>query len=487
MNRRTNTIAALAALGLGAALFQPAAADSGQSEHLFGLDQRTMLEIVSRHDTQGEDGSTENHLIFDLSAQEVPSGWTTLKQVNATGMLHFVYMIRLPDEHADMTVEEYRAGTPTAFQEAWTPFFNGEVDVNIFFGDLMAAMPEWAGGTVSSGGPGFLDAHRTGWTTQYLEPGSYILECYVMDDTGAFHNMSGMLEKLVVTDEASVAEEPEADLAVSISSTGGIVFEQEDVQPGAYNVSVAFEDNMVYGHGLGHDVHLIRLENGTTADDVNSWINYLDVGEDGFYADRGAMVSTYANPGPETFLGGVQATFANEAAGQSYPVTAYMHVNLTPGRYAWVAEVPNPMQPDADNPDMTMLVEFEVAPHADLAGIWYEPDTSGQGWNFVATEGGLLGYFYGFGDSDTPLWLVTETLIENPKPGEPITTSLLYSDTGTFDQPAEPADYSFWGDLTVTFDNCEEASVEISGLHGTQTQDLERLAYAPGADGECRF
>lgn len=149
-------------------------------------------------------------------------------------------------------------------------------------------MPEWAGDTVSSGGPGFLDAHRTGWTTQYLEPGSYILECYVMDDTGAFHNMSGMLEKLVVTEDVSAAAEPDADLAVSISSTGGIVFEAEDVQPGAYNVSVTFEDNAVYGHGLGHDVHLIRLENGTTVEDVNGWINYLDVAEDGFYADRGA-------------------------------------------------------------------------------------------------------------------------------------------------------------------------------------------------------
>ncbi|QKK03848.1 MAG: hypothetical protein HND55_14990 [Pseudomonadota bacterium] len=402
-------------------------------------------------------------------------------------MLHFVYMIRLPDEHADMTVEDYRLGTPTAFQEAWTPFFNGEVDVNTFFGNLIAAMPEWAGDTVSSGGPGFLDAHRTGWTTQYLEPGSYILECYVMDDTGAFHNMSGMLEKLVVTEDVSAAAEPDADLAVSISSTGGIVFEAEDVQPGAYNVSVTFEDNAVYGHGLGHDVHLIRLENGTTVEDVNGWINYLDVAEDGFYADRGALVSTYENPGPETFLGGVQATFANAAAGQSYPITAYMHVNLTPGRYAWVAEVPNPIQPVADNPEMTMLVEFEVAPHTDLAGAWYDPEAAGQGWSFVAAEGGLLGYFYGFGDSGTPLWLITESLIESPGPGEAVTTGLLYSEAGRFDQPAEPADFIYWGELTVTFDNCEEATAEISGLHGAQTQELVRLTTAPGAEGTCQL
>ncbi|QKK03847.1 MAG: hypothetical protein HND55_14985 [Pseudomonadota bacterium] len=74
MNLRTKTIAGLAALGLGAALYQPAAADSDQAEHLFGLDHRSMLEIISRHDTPGDDGTTEQHLVFDLSDNEIPSG-----------------------------------------------------------------------------------------------------------------------------------------------------------------------------------------------------------------------------------------------------------------------------------------------------------------------------------------------------------------------------------------------------------------------------
>jgi hypothetical protein len=459
------------------------AADTDQAEHLFGFEQRNVVEIVSRHDA---DAGGEQRLVFDLSRKEVPSGWTTLKQVNDTGVLHFVYMFRLPDEQADLTVEEYAGMTPMAFQNAWDPFFAGEVDVNEFFGNLVAGLPEWWGGVVPSGGPGFLDAARTGWTTQYLTPGSYILECYVMNGDGKFHNVHGMLEKLVVTDAIGEGPEPQADLAVSISSTAGIVAETDGIQPGLHTVSVTFEDNVVYGHGVGHDVHLVRLDGDTDAAAVNTWINYLDVGADGFYADRGALVSTFQNPGPRTFLGGVDTLFANEAAGQSWPVTAYVHVNLTPGRYAWVAEVPNPSQPNPDNPEMSMLVEFEVAPHTDLAGLWYEPDSAGQGWNFVAVEGGLMGYFYGFGDAGVPLWLVTEEVISGLEPGEPVTTGLLYSQSGSFDQPTAPEAFEWWGDLTISFDSCDEGSVEISGVHGSQTQNIERLSRRPGTE-VCRF
>lgn len=307
-----------------------------------------------------------------------------------------------------------------------------------------------------------------------------------MDGEGTFHNVDGMLEKLVVTDEVSENEQPQADLSVSISSTDGIVADMGGVRPGLHTVSVTFEDNIAYGHGLGHDVHLIRLDGDTGLEDVNTWVNYLDVGEDGFYADRGALVSTHDDPGPRTFLGGVQDLFANEAAGQSFPVTAYLHVNLTPGRYAWVAEVPNPMQPDPENSDMTMLVEFDVVPHADLAGAWYEPDSAGQGWNFLATADGLFGYFYGFGDAGEPLWLVTEEGASGFAAGETVSYDLLYSQTGSFDEPTDPEAFQYWGELQLTFESCSQATAEISGIHGTQTQELERFAVAPEA-GACRF
>lgn len=109
-------------------------------------------------------------------------------------------------------------------------------------------------------------------------------------------------------------------------------------------------DNTFGVHEEAHDVHLIRLDGGTTYDEVNEWINWLDVGTDGYYADNGALTSTHGEPGPVTFLGGVQ-----DIAPSSAHPTAYFEVSLSPGDYAWVAEVP-----DADGENM--LNRFTVTP-----------------------------------------------------------------------------------------------------------------------------
>lgn len=447
-----------------------------QMEHRLGVPVDSMVKIISRHPP----GDDQGHYEFVLSESEIPAGWTTFKHVNASSSTHFVYMIRLPDDQADMTRDEYMAGVPMDFQTAWDPYFAGDINVQEFFGILGPSMPEWFGRTVASGGPGLLGGHRTGWTTMNLAPGTYILECYVMDGDGIFHNVHGMLERLVVTEVESGVQEPEADLQVSVSTTDGLVFEHEHVQPGTYNVRVTFEDNVAYGHGLGHDVHLIRLDDGTTVQQVNDWINYLDVGPDGFYADRGALISASGVRGPQSFLGGVQSVFADKERGRSYPQTAYMHVNLTPGRYAWVSEVPNPMQPDPERPEFSLLHAFSVNPGASLTGSWFEPDTDGQGWNLFATPKGLSAMFFGYRTDGQPLWLIADQVAADIQKGEPVTFDLLHGHAGAFSNPVPPEQLEHWGQVTFVFDSCEEATAELSGIDGTEIQQLERVAETAG-------
>jgi hypothetical protein len=178
-------------------------------------------------------------------------------------------------------------------------------------------LPDWFGDVAQFCGPGLTAPGRTVETTVYLEPGTYVMECYVKDDAEQFHSYLGMIEQFTVRETVSAAREPEADLRVTLSSTEGIRVDG-DLVPGTHTVAVHFEDQTTYEHMVGHDVHLVRL-NGTDVETVARWMNWMV---------PGALVA----PAPATFLGGAQTMTAGS--------TAYVTVDLEPGDYAWVSEVP---------------------------------------------------------------------------------------------------------------------------------------------------
>lgn len=353
-DRRT-VLKALGAGALGAAV-SPGTATAGG-----GYDQETeatnSLTITGthEHDASHAPGGHGKHR-FELSTSEIAPGWATHTFDNKTNHAHFVYTVRVND--AESKLADYEGGSlrekfmnavTFPFQEAWEPYYAGEIDAGTLFENLGAALPEWylSAEVAPVGGPGLTAGKSTATTALNLQEGTYFAECYVLDDDGLFHSPNGMLASFAVTGDASKMAEPDASLDVAVSSTSGIAFDPDTVAPGQHTVRVTFEDNAVYGHGQGHDVHLLRLDR---PEDLNVWLNWLDAGPDGFYADRGALTSTGSNPGPKTFLGGVQDVFPSG--------TAYMDVNLTPGRYAWVAEVPDPLSKG-------MLVPFTVGDGSD--------------------------------------------------------------------------------------------------------------------------
>ena len=485
VNRITTFLSLFAILMLWSASAPIGASDGHQhaSDGNPGAGDTNVLEVITRHPPLAD---AEAHYEFVLSDTEIPAGWTTINLRNQSSSTHFGMLLRMPEETSDVTAEEFIEDVYVPFQEEWDPYFAGEIDAEAFFENLMAALPGGDYASTHSGGPGLTAGGMTSSVTMYLEPGTYFIECYILDTDGVFHTSHGMFKRFVVVDEENDSSEPEADYQVSISSTDGLALESDNVQPGPATFEVTFEDNMPYAHNLGHDVHLIRLDDGTTVQEVNDWMNYLDVGPDGYYADRGAMVSASGQRGPQTFVGGVQSLFPHAETGQDFPLTAYFHADLTPGDYALVAEVPNPMQPDPENPDMTMLVEFSVTPFAGLTGAWYDPATAGEGWNFVATPGGMFGYFYGYGDDGNPLWLITEEVISDITAGEPVTFNLLHGEGGAFAAPVIPDNLQHWGEVTFTFENCNEATAEISGADGTATHQLQRVSETVGAS-DCAF
>jgi len=252
-----------------------------------------------------------------VAPEEVPGGWLTFRLRNESGMVHFALIQRLPE---GITVDDQQAQVAPVFQRGMDLINEGKPDAAMeAFGEL----PAWFGQVVLLGGPGLVGPGQTAASTVYLEPGNYLLECYIKTN-GIFHSYNpdpdvrAMVHGFTVGEAAANAPAPEADLQMTISAAGGIELDGEPAA-GRQTIAVHFRDQKAHENFQGHDVHLARLDDDTDLTRLEAWMDWSQ--PDGFQT-----------PAPVIFLGGL-----NEMpAGQ----TGYLHVDLEPGRYAWVAEVP---------------------------------------------------------------------------------------------------------------------------------------------------
>jgi hypothetical protein len=263
---------------------------------------------------------------------EILSGWATFRLNNESGMIHFATLQRLPE---GIALKDHQEQVAPVFQKGMDLLNAGEADAAM---EKFGEIPEWVGQVVFMSGPGLTSVGHTAETSVYLEPGTYLLECYVKTN-GVFHSYNpspsayGMVHEITVTEESSNVAEPSATLTITLSSARGIEV-QGDPTPGEHTVAVYFEDQQIHENFLGHDVHLARLENDTDIEELAIWMDWTQ--------PTGLEI-----PSPVEFLGG---THEMPAGG-----TAYFTVRLEAGDYAWIAEVPSPSEKG-------MLKTFTVPP-----------------------------------------------------------------------------------------------------------------------------
>jgi hypothetical protein len=250
---------------------------------------------------------------------EIPAGWATFKFVNASSMIHFA-MIDVPPE--GITAWEISDAVMQPFQDAMDGMNAGDEEaVNTAFGRF----PEWIGELGRNGGPGFLSPGRTGQTTVYLEPGRYIMECYVKSD-GIFHTTSpgegqlGMMLDLTVTEEPSNAPEPQANATLAIRNSGFELVSGE-LKRGSNTIRVDFIEQQALPSFVGNDVHLMRVDDEDSIAEADAWLDWRT--PDGL-----------EDPSPVAFLGGINDMPAGDHG--------YFTVDLEPGDYAFIAEMPGP-------------------------------------------------------------------------------------------------------------------------------------------------
>ena len=223
---------------------------------------------------------------------------------------HFIFLTLLPE---GKTIEDYASDVGPAFGAAWEGLQSGALDkagAGVVLGERL---PEWYASASPMGGPGLVAPGKTAQATMRLTPGNYVMECYVKNADGVFHIALGMALPLTVTAEESGGVPPRADVSVTLFED----FMAVEGTPAAGRQTVAVNFDEHPSLGLGNDVHVVRLEEGTDLDEVVGWMDWMNVGGLG-------------EPAPAMFVGGVHEMPAG--------YTAFFTVDLEPGRYAWIAE-----------------------------------------------------------------------------------------------------------------------------------------------------
>lgn len=245
----------------------------------------------------------------------IPSGWNTFHYINKSDETHFFLIDKYPEGKSIKDLEKEIA---PVFQSGMDLITEGKPEQGF---EEFGKLPEWFFQIVFTGGSGLISGKHSGLTTLKLDPGYYILECYVKMPNGTFHTTMGMTKPIVVLEKKSTNKAPKSTVDITISSTEGIVF-NKTISKGSQTFSVYYKDQIVHENFVGHDVNLVKLDNNADLKVLEKWINW---------ADPKGLIS----PAPEgfVFLGGV-----NDMPGGS---TGYFSINLAPGNYAFISEVPN--------------------------------------------------------------------------------------------------------------------------------------------------
>ncbi|MFY0714659.1 hypothetical protein J1D01_13355 [Seonamhaeicola sp. NFXS20] len=255
------------------------------------------------------------HSMEFQSVDTIPSGWNTFKYQNLSNETHFFLLDKYPE---GKTVANTLTDVAPVFAEGMDLINQGKPEEGFAaFGKL----PAWFGDIVFSGGSGLIAPKHTAVITVKLEPGYYIMECYVKMPNGKFHTLMGMAKPIIVTQEDSGNTPPESTVNIVVSNDAGIVYDKS-ITKGKHIFSVFYKEQKHHENFMQHDVNLVKLEDDASEDALEAWMDWSD--------PKGLITPV---PHGITFLGGVNDMPAGS--------TGYFYADLKPGKYALISEVPN--------------------------------------------------------------------------------------------------------------------------------------------------
>lgn len=253
---------------------------------------------------------------FEAPAQ-LPSGWITFVLNNQKAHeIHELSFARLPDE---ITYGEYRREYVGAWEILLEEFQAGEVERSGISERVNELLPDWADGVKYVNARGMVSPGRSAEKTVNLEPGLYALDCWVKTEDGVIHLSNGMSRPLVITEESANAPEPSVENEITLKEDEIDVNWKADT--GFHSFAVLMDADSA-GNPVHNNIHLIKVDENTDLNEVNTWMDWYKVG--GLRA-----------PAPADFLGGVSTYDA--VPGES---ATYFSLEIDePGDYAWIVQV----------------------------------------------------------------------------------------------------------------------------------------------------
>lgn len=254
--------------------------------------------------------ATATEYEFQLPVTEVPAGWTTVELTNEGQEVHNLEFARIPNDGSYETIRVVLGVRDTLLEKLTAGAIDSAEFEKEFQEEVRRHDAGWIFSLDNRGGTGIASPGRTVRTTVHLEPGSYLVLSGLRDSTGTSHLQRGMRRKLVVTEDSSGASPPEADLRIWLAD-----YELEvegEMKRGRQTVAVHFGERPDDGERPFLNLELMPLHAEASVEDVAEWFETVEA------------------PAPVEFLGGVPAMPAG--------ATAYLTVDLAPGRYAWVSD-----------------------------------------------------------------------------------------------------------------------------------------------------
>lgn len=217
------------------------------------------------------------------SPPSVPAGTLTFRLTNDGKEIHHLWIVRLNE-----------GKTPADFMKAMNTWGSA------------LKMPDWA---TDVGGPNNVGPGETADGTMTLDPGTYMLVCWVPSPDGRPHVMKGMIKPLEITAKgATAAAEPTPDVTMTLDDYSFAL--SNPIKAGRRTIRFENVANQP------HEAVIARLLPDKTLMQAVVWMNSGQVG-----------------PSPVVMLGGASGI----AKGRHMFITA----NFTPGTYVLLCFIPD--------------------------------------------------------------------------------------------------------------------------------------------------